>query len=293
MHLEGQGRTRTVASVVASEAGYAMAALLVGIAIMGIVATMAIPAWRAAAKREKEAELIFRAGQVAHAIEKFRRKVGGGAYPPDLDFLVRQKYLRKKYKDPMTKDGEWRIVTPQELQAGGVGMRPGSSNPLGGSTGNRGAFGSTSSTGFGSPSGFGSRSSEQNPSSPSGPGGLGSSSPGTSSGGLTPGGRTSSFGVDSPGGKTVNQGPVAAVASKSTEKSIKIFKGRDRYDQWIVTIEDVALRQRNGQQQPGQPGSNRPGSGRPGSSSPNNSFGSPSGLGSSTPGTGSPTTPRR
>ena len=98
-----------------------MAALLVGIAIMGIVASMAIPAWRAAAKREKEAELIFRAGQVAHAIEKFRRKVGGGAYPPDLDFLVRQKYLRKKYKDPMTKDGEWRIVTPQELQAGGVG----------------------------------------------------------------------------------------------------------------------------------------------------------------------------
>jgi type II secretory pathway pseudopilin PulG len=292
MHLEGQGRTRIMRSLAASEAGYAMAALLVGIAIMGIFASMAIPAWRAAAKREKEAELIFRAGQVAHAIEKFRRKVGGGAYPPDLDFLVRQKYLRKKYKDPMTKDGEWRIVTPQELQAGGVGTgRPGSTNPLGGSTGNRGAFGSTGSTGFGS------RPTDQSPtgSSPSGPGGIGSPSPGSSSpGGLSSGGRTSSFGVDSPGGRTVNQGPVAAVASKSTEKSIKIFKGRDRYDQWIVTIEDVAMRQRTGQQQPGQPGQpNRPGSGRPGFGSPNSSFGSPSGLGSSTPGTGSPTTPRR
>jgi type II secretory pathway pseudopilin PulG len=272
-----------------------MAALLVGIAIMGIVASMAIPAWRAAAKREKEAELIFRAGQVAHAIEKFRRKVGGGAYPPDLDFLVRQKYLRKKYKDPMTKDGEWRIVTPQELQAGGVGTgRPGSTNPLGGSTGNRGAFGSTSSTGFGSgQSGTGTGQPFTSPSgttfgsSPSSPGGTGSGS--SSPGGLSSGGRTSSFGVDSPGGRTVNAGPVAAVASKSTDKSIKIFKGRDRYDQWIVTIEDVAIRQRNGQQQPGQPGqpgqSNRPGS-RP------SGFGSQSGFGSSTPGTGSPTSPR-
>lgn len=284
MHLEGQGRTRTVTSLAASQAGYAMAALLVGIAIMGIIAGMAIPAWRAAAKREKEAELIFRAGQYAHAIEKFRRKVGGGAYPPDIDFLVRQRYLRKKYKDPMTKDGEWRIVTPQELQAGGVGTgRPGSANPLGGSTGNRGSFGSTGSTGFGS------RSPDQQPtgSSPSGPGGIGSGS--SSPGGLSSGGRTSSFGVDSPGGRTVNQGPVAAVASKSTEKSIKIFKGRDRYDQWIVTIEDVAMRQRTGQQQPGQPGQpNRPGgTGRPGGG-----FGSPSGLGSSTPNSGSPTTPR-
>ena len=121
MHLEGQDRTRRRTS----EAGYAMAALLVSIAIMGIVATMALPAWRQAAKREKEAELFFRAGQYAHAIEKFRRKVGGGAYPPDIDFLVRQKYLRKKFKDPMTKDGEWRIVTPQELQAGGVGTGAG------------------------------------------------------------------------------------------------------------------------------------------------------------------------
>lgn len=287
MHLEGQGRTRSLTAIAASEAGYAMAALLVGIAIMGIFASMAIPAWRAAAKREKEAELIFRAGQVAHAIEKFRRKVGGGAYPPDLEFLVKQKYLRKNYKDPMTKDGEWRIVTPQELQAGGVGIgRPGSSSPLpqgqGGTTGGRGGFGSPS--GFGSSSGFGSQS--QPGTSPSGPG-SGSSSPGS----LTPGGRTSSFGVDSPGGSTQNKGPVAAVASKSTEKAIRIFKGRDRYDQWVVTIEDVALRQRTGQQQPGQPGQpNRPGGSRSG-------FGSPSGFGSSTPGsstpgTGSPTSPR-
>ena len=80
---------------------------------------------------------------------------------------------------------------------------------------------------------------------------------------------------------------IMGVASKSTEKSIRIFKGRDRYDQWIVTIEDVGLRQRNMQQQPGQPGG-RPG-GRPGST-----FGSPGGFGGSrTPIGGSPTTPRR
>ena len=37
-----------------------MAALLVSIAVMGILMSVALPAWRQAARREKEAELVFR-----------------------------------------------------------------------------------------------------------------------------------------------------------------------------------------------------------------------------------------
>ena len=247
-----------------------MAALLVSIAIMGIVASMAMPAWRSAAKREKEAELIFRAGQVAHAIEKFRRKVGGGAYPPDLDFLVRQKYLRKKYKDPMTKDGEWRIVTPQELQAGGVRHRP--SRQLE----RRDRRLDAAAARFG---GFGSGASRllqpiQPGTSPTGPGGPAAPAPVIA-------GRACRLAAGRPRSASTaradarSMGPVAAVASKSTEKSIKIFKGRDRYDQWIVTIEDVALRQRSGQPAAGATRPAQPSRlGRPSSS-----FGSPSGFG--------------
>ena len=40
-----------------------MAALLVSIAVMGVFMTVAMPVWKHANQREKEAELLFRAGQ--------------------------------------------------------------------------------------------------------------------------------------------------------------------------------------------------------------------------------------
>jgi len=96
--------------------GYAMAALLVSIGVMMVVMTVAMPVWRTQAQREKEAELIFRGEQIARAINLYMRKMGGGNYPPSLDVLVQGRFLRKKYKDPMTKDGEWDVI----LAAGGV-----------------------------------------------------------------------------------------------------------------------------------------------------------------------------
>src|SRR5690349_20583177 len=134
MHLQGQGRR--------NDEGYAMAALLVTIAIMAIMMTVAMPAWRQQAKREKEAELIFRAGQYVHAIELFKRK-NANAYPPNVDVLLKGRYLRRKYTDPMTKNGDFRLLTPQELNAtpsriiqpgGGAGRAGATDNRLGSGT---------------------------------------------------------------------------------------------------------------------------------------------------------------
>src|SRR5687767_13216260 len=82
--------------------GYAMAALLVGMAIMAMLMTVAMPVWRQASRREKEAELVFRGQQYVRAIRLFSQRAGPGVLPPNLDVLVDQKYLRKKYKDPIT-----------------------------------------------------------------------------------------------------------------------------------------------------------------------------------------------
>jgi len=82
--------------------GYAMVALLVALSVMAIMMTVAMPVWKQMAQREKEAELIFRGQQYAHAIGLFQRKAGPGVYPPNIDVLVEQRYLRKKYKDPIT-----------------------------------------------------------------------------------------------------------------------------------------------------------------------------------------------
>src|SRR5215218_8881930 len=80
-----------------------MAALLVALTVMAILMTAALPAWRTAAQREKEAELIFRGEQYARAITLFQRKYAN-ASPPTIDVLLNEKFLRKKYKDPITND---------------------------------------------------------------------------------------------------------------------------------------------------------------------------------------------
>src|SRR5262245_17661916 len=86
-----------------SEGGYAMVALLVGISIMAVALSVALPAWRTMAQREKEAELVFRGEQYARAIALYQRK-SANAFPPNMDLLVDQKFLRRKYKDPVTDD---------------------------------------------------------------------------------------------------------------------------------------------------------------------------------------------
>ena len=100
--------------------GYAMAALLVSIAVMGILMSVALPAWRQATRREKEADLVFRGEQYARAIGLYQRRFAG-AFPPSIDVLVEQKFLRRKYKDPMTEDGEFQVLYQASLAASAPG----------------------------------------------------------------------------------------------------------------------------------------------------------------------------
>ena len=55
-----------------SQRGYAMAALLVTLAIMGILLTILMPVWRHEAQREKEAELVFRGEQYRESRRPFQ-----------------------------------------------------------------------------------------------------------------------------------------------------------------------------------------------------------------------------
>jgi type II secretory pathway pseudopilin PulG len=79
-----------------------MAALLVGLGVMAVLMTAAMPVWKQMSQREKEAELVFRGEQYARAIGLFQRRAGPGVTPPNLDILVEQRFLRRKYKDPIT-----------------------------------------------------------------------------------------------------------------------------------------------------------------------------------------------
>jgi type II secretory pathway pseudopilin PulG len=96
-----------------SEAGFSLATLLAGVTIMMILMTVALPSWKYVVKNEKEQELYFRGDQIASAIERYQKK-NGNAAPVSLEMLVKGKYLRKEYKDPMAEDGKWRLIRPGE-----------------------------------------------------------------------------------------------------------------------------------------------------------------------------------
>jgi type II secretory pathway pseudopilin PulG len=208
----------------ANDAGYAMAALLVSIGVMLLMLTAAMPVWKQAATREKEAELVFRGEQYARAIGLFGRKYGG-AFPPNLDVLIEQKFLRKKYKDPITND-EFQLLYQTTQRPGGPRNPPGSAGNSGGTE--------RQSSGGGTTVGAG--------------GGVGAA----------------------PTGVTGAQGAVVGVTSKSKERSIKLYKGRGRYNEWQFVYTPVTQTPgdnngRPGRDRPGAGGSrDRPGGGNPG-----------------------------
>ncbi|HUE90393.1 MAG TPA: type II secretion system protein [Vicinamibacterales bacterium] len=105
------------------ERGYAMAALLVGMTVMAVLMSAAMPVWSHYAQREKEEELIWRGQQYARAIGLFQRKYAN-TFPPTVDVLVEQKFLRKKYKDPVTGE-DFQPIPATGMPGGGVIAPPG------------------------------------------------------------------------------------------------------------------------------------------------------------------------
>lgn len=177
------------------EAGYTLVALMATVTIMLIAMAAAVPSWEYVMKDDREQELIFRGGEIADAIQRFQQR-NGNALPPNLEVLVKGKFLRREYDDPMTKDGKWRFIRQGES----IGpIRP---------PGTPGAPGSPPGSPTSPTSG---RQTLQSP----------TSSSSTSQ-------RTSSF--SSPTGTV---GGIQGVASTSQEEGLRIFNGRTKYSEWI------------------------------------------------------------
>lgn len=99
--------------------GFTMALLLAMIVVMVIATMAAVPKATAVVQRENEAELIFRGEAIANALRLYKAR--NGTYPVSLDDLikVRPRILRKVYKDPMTREGDWDYL--YQVQPGASG----------------------------------------------------------------------------------------------------------------------------------------------------------------------------
>ena len=237
MKLEGQQR------------GYAMVVLIVGLSVMAVLMTAAMPVWKQIAQREKEAELVFRGEQYARAIGLFQRKNGPGTLPPSFDVLVDQKFLRKKFKDPITNDEFVPVALTAAASTAGQITPPGGSPPAG---------------------------------SPPAPAARGAAPGGAAATPSAAGGR-----AGTPGAGTVSG--ISGVTSKSKGSSIRLYKGRSHYNEWMFIFTPPApvagAAGAPGTAAPGVGGRGRPGG--PGAPVPPGGTGRPTGPG----GPGGPSLP--
>jgi type II secretory pathway pseudopilin PulG len=87
-----------------------MAALLVAVAVMAVLMSVALPVWRHDALREKEAELVWRGQQYIRAIRLFQAKTQ--SLPTSVDLLVQGHYLRSRATSSTTSVQAARWVNP-------------------------------------------------------------------------------------------------------------------------------------------------------------------------------------
>jgi type II secretory pathway pseudopilin PulG len=208
-----------------SDAGYAMAALLVAMAVMAVMMSVALPVYRQAAQREKEAELVWRGQQYDRALQLFRRKTSAPG-PPNLDILIDQKFLRKKYKDPIT-GGDFELkpvgaIGPGTERPGLPGGGAGASRP---GRVARSTFGSQQASSSGQTTGPDNQT-----------GGVGNrtgaaaTQPEAGAAGQSESAEPNE--TASPFGQRAFGQLIGGVRSKSKARSIRELNGRTRYDQW-------------------------------------------------------------
>jgi len=235
------------------QGGYVLIVMLLFLALMAIGLTAMAPAIAQRVRREREIELIHRGRQYAHAIRLFYRKFG--RYPVRLEELENTnnvRFLRRRYKDPMTPDGEWRLIHYGEAQfnlPNAGPLLPGAAAP--GTTGSvsspfantfsgsaQGSPGQASATPAGTTT-QGQTGTTPDQSSPTAqtattPGGSADSSQSGQASGQPGQPATPASQLSSPlgGGPTFGGGPVVGVASKSKKESIKVLNKKNHYNEW-------------------------------------------------------------
>jgi len=100
------------------DSGAMLLAVLFMMAIMVIVAMAMAPSFVQQMKRDREEEMIHRGTEYARAIKKFYKKFG--RYPANLEQLDNTnqiRFLRRRFKDPLSKDGQWKLLRAADIQA--------------------------------------------------------------------------------------------------------------------------------------------------------------------------------
>ncbi len=242
------GQTRRKAG---GESGYILLILLLTMALMIIFAAAIVPTIKFQIERDREEELIHRGVQYSRAIRAYYKKFG--RYPTRLEELENTnnlRFLRKRYKDPITRQdfkllhfGEVKMslgagipgASPIGVPAGALnnpGLGPGGG--LGNTLGSNAALGNNNA--LGSNNSFGNSFGKQQPTDQAAGADSGQNPAQSNSGGTgtNPGdtASSSSGSSDSLSGRTFGGGPIVGVVSLSKNSGYREFNHKKKYEEW-------------------------------------------------------------
>jgi type II secretory pathway pseudopilin PulG len=301
------------------EKGYILLTLMLVVALMAIFSLGVLTEMKFAMQREQEQEMIHRGVQYSRAIRGYYKKFG--RYPTrleDLENTNNLRYLRKRYKDPLNQNRDFRLLhfgEPGVTLGGGFSLGGGSipgATPAGSPAGMNGpspsgsafggpAFGGSGSGSGGNSSGVFAQSSGLGANNGNSNGGFGANSnsqtnPGQQGTNAAPGtdptqassqGTGTGTGEGSSGGSSGQQpvtgGPIVGVASVIKKNTIREFNKKKKYNEWQFIYDPVNEPRSGLITTPNQPllqgfGTQPPNGTQPGSN--NSSFGQPTGFGS-------------
>jgi type II secretory pathway pseudopilin PulG len=233
-----------------TDSGYMLLVLMLAVAVLMITMMGVARNYRRSVQRDREVEMIHRGEQYARAVQRFYRK--NGRYPVSIEQLENMnkiRYLRKRYKDPMSPDGAWKIVHPMDVKLKSSVTQPTGTGSATGATTAGTAAGSTTSATQGSPdvTGASQGGDSTNTGTPGGGSTAGSSTgtDGGSTGSAFGNSGASGTGNNAANGQVLGGGDVYGVVSKSKKEGTHIYGEKSKYNEWFF-IYDPSQDQNNG-----------------------------------------------
>lgn len=102
-----------------AQAAFTLVELLVVMAIIALMLTIAVPRYMNSVEKSREAVLHANLALTRQMLDKYFED--NGKYPDALDSLVSKRYLRSLPQDPITgSSASWVIVAPASPESGGV-----------------------------------------------------------------------------------------------------------------------------------------------------------------------------